>query len=178
MSDTLYERYNVNDNGSSWEEADEWHAQTFTIGNTGGNENHNITSIKAKLYREGLPGTITAKIRAVDASNHPTGADLTSGTLNGNDFTTDPAGVWYEFNLTPYRLSAGTQYAVILVAEVRDTSNMLHWRYEYNTPAYTGGCREYSSDNGATWTSQTNKDYMFEEYGNAQIGFLAPTRYR
>lgn len=165
LSDTLYERYNTGDNTYVVNYGAYWTAQTFTIGNTGTNEDHNITSVKLLLARAGSPGTVTVSIRATDGSGYPTGNDLTSGTLNGNDFTTDSAGLWYEFTLTPYGLSASTKYAVVERNQGTNPGNTVKWRLDTTTPTYTGGSYFSSGNSGSVWTPNTDYDTMFEEYG-------------
>ncbi|GAI48420.1 unnamed protein product, partial [marine sediment metagenome] len=61
-SSTLYERYNTGDTTGNLIRDKDLAGQTFTIGNTGVNENHNITSVKLKIYRRGSPGTGTVAI--------------------------------------------------------------------------------------------------------------------
>ena len=51
IGDLLYERYNTGDDSSTSIYGTHWLAQTFTIGNTGSNINHNISSVKLKLFR-------------------------------------------------------------------------------------------------------------------------------
>ena len=110
---TLYERYTTGEDHAAGIYGRYWKGQTFTIGNTGANENHNITSVKLKLFRQGSPGMLTVHIRATSGGK-PTGSDLTSGTTDGNTLTTAYAGEWREIALTPYELSANTQYAQIV----------------------------------------------------------------
>ena len=180
MSDTLYERFNTGDDETYAAHSVWWFMQRFTIGNTGTDENHNITSVKILAYRSGSPGTVTVSIRATDGEGKPTDNDLTSGTLNGNDFTTDTAGLWYEFSLTPYGLSAGTQYTIVMRAPAGNAGNSAKWRRDDTSPTYTGGNMGYSGDSGSTWTIVATTSGMFEEYGiyAPPTGqFMQPTRY-
>jgi hypothetical protein len=160
VTQTLYERYNTGDTGAWGFEGNDWSAQTFTVGNTGTNESHQIISVKLKMYKVGTPGTVTVGIRTTNETGMPTGEDLINGTINGDTFTTDEAGEWYEITLTSYTLSAGTKYSIV----VRCTGVQLCWCYDATSPAYTGGIFCYSSNAGATWTS-LDRDFMFEEYG-------------
>jgi len=106
-----FEYYNTGDDSVGMAYSNYWVAQTFTVGATG----HTVTSVKLLLCRAGSPGTVTVSIRATDGT-HPTGTDLTSGTIDGNSLTTNSAGAWYEIVLTEYPLSANTKYAIVVQA--------------------------------------------------------------
>jgi len=174
---TLYEYYNTGDDGGAYVRSSQWYAQTFTIGTVGPNKNHNITSVKLKLYRSGSPGTFTVGIRETDANGHPTGSDLTSGTIDGDSLTTDTNGAWYEISLTPYELTAGTKYAIVARAPSGSSSKYVSWRVDSTNPSYTGGNMEYSNDSGSSWSTDTSRDLMFEEYGEEiSVAFMKPTK--
>ena len=160
---SLYEYYNTGDDGYSWEYDVYWKAQTFTVGATG----HTVSSVKLKLFRYGSPGTVTVSIRATDGSGHPTGPDLTSGTIDGNSLTTNSSGLWYEITLTEITLSASTKYAIVVRAPSGTGSNFLCWKRDGSSPTYTDGNEEDSSNSGGAWTSDATKDLMFEVWGNA-----------
>ena len=163
----LYERFIVGDDGSALFADFAWEGQSFTIGNTGIDENFNITSLKLLLYRTGSPGTITVSIRAVDGSSLPTGADLSSGTTNGNTLPTDSGSPeWREVTMSTYELVASTQYAIVVRAvDGTKFSQQGHWKYDQTSPTYTGGARVFSSNSGSSWTENTTRDFMFEIYG-------------
>jgi len=180
MSDTLYERYTTGDDQSASTYSSKYRGNSFTIGNTGTNERHNITSIKCLMYRHGSPGTVTLEVKATDGDGKPTDIVLTSGTLNGNDFTDDFAGLWYEFTLTPYALSANTKYAFYLYAAGGSKDNKVELRYDTSSPSYTGGEYTNSNDAGSTWGTYATDETLFEEYGIAapiEGQFLQPTKY-
>jgi len=150
---TQYTQYDVN-----------WHAQTFTPATA-----HKITSVRLKLFKgpSDLPGTYTVSIRATDGSGHPTGADLCSGTINGNSLTENTAGLWYEITLGGgCDISADTKYAIVARASSGDSSNYVQWRADNSSPTYAGGSFEYSTDSGSSWGTGTTVDFMFEEYGD------------
>lgn len=165
MSDTLYEYYTTGDDDATIIYGVNWNAQTFTIGTVGTDENHNITSVKLLLYRVGSPGTLTIAITAVDGDGKPTGADLTSGTTNGDTLTDVFTGDWREITLTPYELQASTQYAIIVKALSGDGSNYLRWRRDVSSPTYAGGTHAYTDDSGSSWNVVATQDCLFEEYG-------------
>ena len=161
MSDTLYEASNTGDDANAIWYGVNWEGQTFTPSIT-----HTVTSVKLLIYRNDgeLPGTITASIRATSASL-PTGADLVSGTYNGNTLTISSAGAWYEFTFgAGTLLTAGTKYAIVFRAPSGDISNRARSRVS-NPGTYASGSAVYSSDSGVVWTDYGTFDYQFEEYG-------------
>jgi hypothetical protein len=150
------QQYNAGDDSYRNVSGLNWEAQTFPAG-----LNCDIRYLRLKLYRSGLPGTVTVSIKAVDGLGHPTGVDLCQATFNGNELREDTNGEWRRIEFaTPASLVAGTQYAIV----VRCPGSYLRWRVDQTTPAYAGGRREYSSNGGAAWTSDTSRDYMFETY--------------
>jgi len=165
---TLFEYHNTGDNTVLYAAATGWLGQTFTVGSS----SHTITSIKLKLFRIGTPGTVTIGIRATDGNGHPTGGDLTSGTIDGDTLTTDDAGEWYEISLTEYTLPANTKYATVLRAPTADPdTEAVGWRCEW-PGTYAGMNGEHSADSGVTWLSLldywgADGDFMFEVWGNA-----------
>ena len=172
---TLHERYDVDGNTNHWFCGDTWRGQTFTVGNTGVNEDHDITSVKLHLLRFGNPGTLMVSIRATDSDGKPTGDDLAVGTIDGSSVvslsSTNKIGEWTEIALSPYTLSAGTQYAIIARALDGYHNNFLYTRVDSANanfgilPTYTGGSYLYSLDNGASWGIDTTCDNLFKEYG-------------
>jgi len=161
----LYEYHNTGDNDYMDISNDDWLAQTFTVGTVGPNVEHEITSVKLLLYRLGYPGTITVSIRAVDGNRFPVGGDLTSGTINGNSLTTDPAGNWYTIAMPSYNLQPSTEYAIVVRAIDIDGVGELRWRYDF--PAYyTGGYTYISYTSGDMWMRYNGDDMMFEVWGN------------
>lgn len=167
---TLYERYNTGDTTGTGIYSTDWEAQTFTIGNTGPNEDHNITSVKLLLSRTGNPGTVIVSIRDTDGDGKPTGDDLTSGTTNGNTLPVHPNKEWREITLTPYPLSASTKYAIVVRAPDGNYNNDIAWRIDDDDPTYEGGSEAYSSNSGDTWVLDESLDFIFEEYGIANGG--------
>lgn len=158
----LFEYYIAGDGTAYYFFGSRWGAQTFTPSTA-----HTITSVKIKLYRDGLPGTITVSIRATDGSGHPTGEDLCSGTTNGDTLTTDFAGEWREITLgAGYNLSPDVKYAIVVRAP---SGNLGAWRFDISSSTYTGGCYESSDDSGESWTPVVTSDFMFEEWGDLLV---------
>lgn len=156
----LYEYYITGDDGSAPFHSSYWDAQTFTP-----SEAHKITSVKLKLLRENLPGIVTVSIRAT-LDGHPTGGDLCSGTTNGNTLTTNTDGEWREITLgAGYNLEADEMYAIVVRVPDVEYPDCLRWRYDLAGSTYAGGCVEESNDSGLSWNSYTDRDFMFEDWG-------------
>jgi len=168
----LYEYYNTGDDHFDAIYGTTWKAQTFTP-----SRGHKITSVKLLLFRLNSPGTLTVGIRATDVDGKPTGADLCSGTIDGDTLTTSTAGEWREITLgAGYDLSGSTKYAIVVRATGGDGSNYVAIRDDETSPTYTSGNYLYSTDSGSGWNSDTGKDFMFEDWGEF-IGPL-PTHFR
>jgi len=166
-----YEYYNTRYDTDADAHGVAWKAQTFTPSVA-----HTITSVKLLIRRSGLPGIITVGIRATDGSGHPTGADLCSGTTAGDSLTDTWPGEWREITLgAGYDLDADTKYAIVVRALTGDGTNEVVWQSDNTSPIYAGGNYEASFTSGVSWTSSTDKDFMFEEWGVAiapPTGFL------
>lgn len=164
---TRYEYYITG--ADSWVEmyGSSWRSQTFTVGTTGPNNDHQINNIRFLLKREGAnPGTLTISIRVVDGAGKPTGPDLSIGTYNTNLITTDAAGEWITVNMSAYTLLASTKYAAVLRCQ-GDGTNKLWCRRDGSAPTYTGGNWLYSINSGNTWSAQMGVDGLFEIWGTA-----------
>jgi hypothetical protein len=118
------------------------------------------------LYKAGNPSTLTVSIKAVDGDGKPTGADLTSGTTNGNTLPTGSPYEWRAITLTQYWLEPETKYAIVCRALEASSPNEINWRSDSSSPSYTGGSFVYSQDAGSTWTVVTGTDCMFEVWGS------------
>ena len=133
-----------------------WKAQTFTASDT-----YTASGVQLKLYKLGDPGTVTVSLRAT-AAGLPTGADLVSGTTDGDSLTTSAGGEWREITFTATQaLTSGTVYAVVVRATSGDASNTVYWRHDSTSPSYTGGSYIYSADSGSSWTASASADFMF-----------------
>jgi len=159
--ETLYEKYDTGIDGDMYAYGDRWIAQTFTPSTA-----HSIEYVKIKVFRQGLPGTITVSIRAT-TDGLPSGADLTSATFNGNVVTTGSVGAWVKVALTPYSLSASTKYAIVIRVLNGDVSNFLDWKRDVSASTYAGGAKCGSTNGGIDWIEDTPSDFAFKE-GNGE----------
>jgi hypothetical protein len=143
-----------------------------------------LSAIKLKLYRRGapipeggylpgFPGVFTVGLKATTAggspeSKRPTGPYLTQGSYDGDTLTTDPAGEWVTIPVTPYMITPGTSYAIVIDVPNGDAQNFVMVRLRDRTfppfPSnYPDGAEVTSDDYGATWYPPiTEVDYLFE----------------
>ena len=136
-----------------------WISQTFTTSYA-----YKITGVTLELYRWKNPGNVTVSIRNVNATGAPTGNDLTSGTILQSDMA-QAAWKWYTFDLTPYSLSASTQYAIVVRADNNTDDNTIYVAYN-STAQYTGG-QPYTSGDGNSWSDSHNYDLVFRTHGSS-----------
>ena len=95
--------------------------QSFTVGTVGTNENNYLTFIKLRASRYGSPGDVVINVYAVDAFGHPTGAVLSTGSLDGNGFGTSTSTQTFEMTRT--LLTAGIQYVFTVAAASGNGTN-------------------------------------------------------
>ena len=159
-ADTLYENYTTGANAAA-DVSHYWYAQTFTPSIA-----HTIIKVGLKLYREGLPGTLTVNIRATDASGHPTGPDLCSGSLYVDTIPTSFATAdWFDIYLVGSAcLSAGTKYAIVAKAPDMGTPIVRWCDDNSGSASYIRGNGEYGGPTGTSWQTGTF-DMMFKEWG-------------
>ena len=152
---TAYESYTEAYNDLSYIYEPWWTAQTFTPQTT-----HTLNYVKLQIARVGSPGNVIISIKATDANGHPTGADLTSTTVNGNNLSTTPT--WIFIPLPPITVNLNTRYAIVVRASSATFSNRLHWYHRYAS-TYPRGNQEWSQNSGGTWASDPDIDQLFEE---------------
>ncbi len=96
------------------------------------------------------------------AAGNPTGADLASGTTDGD--TLAEYGSWTEREITfvsPIELTSGVKYAIISrVPDVVGAAE-LYWSTRVDNP-YANGDRYGSSDSGGSWAIDTDDDVWFK----------------
>lgn len=138
-----------------------WEAQTITPTTT-----HQITVVSLLLYQSSADGTVTVSMRA---GTNPTGVDLCNATMAGSSITTNSAGAWYNFSMSPtVYFSSGNSYSIV----VRYSGNgYVRWLISVGG-GYAGGNLLTSTNSGSSWTNRTY-DGTFYEYGNPDT--TAPT---
>ena len=165
-----FEEYDVSTSDASPVYAVNWVAQTFTP-----RYPHSIDRISLKLRRIGSPGTGTISIKATDGSGHPTGADLTSASVDGNSLPTTALGEWCTFNLTPYSLTRGTKYAIVLSFPSGDVSNYVACFWVSPSSTYARGNADLSFNGGSSWSSVSTSDFLFYEWDSTFSEYTEPT---
>ena len=150
----IYEHYMVGDDSSPTVYGANWSARPFTPAVA-----HTVAAIKLKVLRAQLPGTVTVSIRA-NAASKPTGADLASGTFDGDALGTVEPGDWVTVTLAvPLALTAGVTYWIVVRAPSTGGGDYLLWRATIGMGPYA-----WSSDSGVNWTAATSLDFLFAEY--------------
>jgi len=160
QTDTLFEYYNIGDGGDNPAYGAVWQSQTFTPSTS-----HIITKVKLKLFRYNLPGIVTVGIRNTDVDGKPTGDDLCSGTIDGDQLTPTVPGQWYEivFN-NSYSLIKDTIYAIVVRAPNGNQYHQVCWRV-YLIPGYDRGFAYLTVDSGSNWYKDEVLAFVFEEWG-------------
>ena len=161
----LYEKWDAA--GENWHTMYEkrYFAQIFTVGNTGTNVSHLITSVKLYLRYFGTQVPLIVSIRAVDGAGLPTGPDLTSTSYTGPiPFECQPV-IWVEITLPQYRLIRNTQYAIVVGAPTAGGSGTVIDMSRSTNHGYGGGTWAYSTDWGVTWGKTATRDFQFKIYG-------------
>ena len=157
---TLKDYCNTGDDSNYSVRSTWFFVQTFTASSS-----YEITSVKVQIFKTGTPvGNLNINIYEVDVNHKPTGASLTSGSIVADSISTVKAFV--EIALTPYQLTSGTEYAIVVSCPDSSVGNLVNWRKDA-VNSYVGGVVGYSGDSGSTWSvAATDGDAMFETYGD------------
>jgi len=140
-----------------------WGGQTFIPAITG-----KLVKVDVQLFCSACTGTtpnLTLSIRST-SGGLPTGADLATATISG---FSNGSGVYYTGSFgAPPTLTSGTQYALILRPVANPSVGGYFW-IRSSPSTYANGQRVISTDNGATWTADSTRDFNFKAY--MQTGF-------
>jgi hypothetical protein len=155
MSDTLYESQTSGVTNNLFYGSAEEVAQIFIPQTT-----HAITSFKIYGYRVNNSGTVYFGVKSVSG-----GVPYSFLTISSIAQASIPTGsAWIELTLeTPYILTAGTSYALVLTAPfATGAGGQMCWMF--NTEGgYSNGA--FFLYNGSSWSEQSGYDLMFMEYG-------------
>lgn len=171
MASTLRQNYTTGDDTNSVIYGNAWRAQTFTVA-----ESHEIDQVDVYLGKTGAPtGTLTVGIYTTSAGKPVTAGEtaLAEGTKAVADIAAGPAWVTITFD-TPYALTPGTKYAIVLHGPVGDGTKYINWRLDGTTPTYTDGSTCTSANAGVLWTAIAAQDQLFKEYGDFYAPGAAP----
>jgi len=156
-----YEFYTAGADTSDSVHAATWRAQSFTP-----QVSHKITHIKFQAWKEGNPPPVTFTIQEADGDGKPIGDILCSHNQDVSGLSTSSPGAWFQVNFdTNPVLQASQQYVCLMSCPAGSGSNRIHPRYDYSGASYPRGARLISTNSGATWTVDTDSDFVFEEYG-------------
>jgi hypothetical protein len=179
----LYERFN-DLNCSHFNGFDSCYGQNhmanvFTVGVTGPNIDHIVSSVKIYIYRGSAAtvGTLTASIitTEIDAFGRviPTNTVIASGTIPKSDIpwlgNAVPSWVHINFDKTGW-LRKNTSYALVVKSYYDGAFDTTSWAYNYlceNDPYwvdYTLGGERQSNNGGVTWVL-FGPSCLYEEYG-------------
>lgn len=151
-------------NGAS---SNRWFGNAFTAGST-----YTLTMVELKLSKSGTPNTVTVHIRATTGGN-PSGADLCSGTTNGNLLSTTNSDATPHTNITlsaGCNLASGTVYSVFISAT--GGGSYVSWRSDLgSTYPITGWV--YSDNAGSTWATEIGgtESFYFITYSSDAAGY-------
>lgn len=149
-----------------------WCAQTFVADGS-----YSMSGIQLPLYRLGNPGDVTISLRATLAGL-PTGANLATGTYNGNSLTTNTNGQWIAQAFTvDYSLTSGTTYAIVVAATAGNINNYVGW-VANNGNKYDNGQVCTSVNSGVAWVAVATDDAMFELLVRGGSGLDLGNRYK
>ena len=125
-----------------------WLAQTFTA-----SMNYEIDRVAIKASMSGSVSDVSVML--YNAVGSPTGLALSSGTISGSSFMTDPALDWEETAITPYNLTKDNEYAIVI-----SCSGTMNWRYDPSS-IYNGNAL-ISGNAGTSWSGIANSTFMFQ----------------
>lgn len=136
-------------------------SQSFTT--TSDAEKCKIVGFVVRLsYNTGTGARIDWAIRADDGTGKPTGANLALARIPNGTIISTTLRNYNVYLDTPLTLSASTKYHMQVASSSASATNTYVWRSYDTANNYTGGDRVVSTDSGATWTVQTNKDHYFK----------------
>ena len=155
----VYEYYNTGDDASGYIHGATWYAQSFTPQAT-----HTLTKIRLKLYKlAGCAQDVNVQIYLAGGDHKPTGGILSIGTISIAELGTVSPGDFEDCIMAEAGLTIDTEY--VQVVYCLDDDNGVFWRYDGTDPTYTRGLYMWSSNSGSTWTVNSARDLMFEEWG-------------
>lgn len=132
--------------------------QSFTAGLSGP-----LSRISVGLTRSGTVTQVTADIYASDGSGNATGSVLATKTITGNVVPTTSGGSLTDFDFaTPYSVTAGTKYVIVLTTPDRSTmggGGQYSW-FNLNGNGYTGG----NGISSPLSSPSTSSDFVFQTY--------------
>ncbi len=147
---------------TSWE-CQYFNPSAFLPGNT---TSWKITRVQVFVKRKvsGSTGTITAQIRAADSAKKPTGAVLTSASVNVTTFPT--SNTWVDIPLTPVGNLTPSTGMTLVVTSSTVSSNAVIAGCTGITPVSTTALECFTTNGGTSWTTPSGSVALeFKIYG-------------
>lgn len=135
--------------------------QTFTVGDVGPDENFYIGKVSLQFFNASAVGDVEVYIKAVNASGHPTGSILSSGTITESTAFGSTPGNWVNVSMSLYQLQSSTEYGIMVNASNAASNTALQWR-QNTTDGYVGGAEYESNTGGNSWNAAGDEDHVFE----------------
>ena len=158
-----YETFDSGDLGNTNISSSFSHAQTFTIGATGSNEDFILTDIELKLSKDGTPDDdLVISIKEVDYRGFPVGNTLSTLSVDEGDIS-DVNTSFETFDMPSCVLKKGKKYALVLTSNtspVREYSALLD-----TTAVYSGGNAWAGVTSPDTWTETEGAAFAFKING-------------
>ena len=165
MVETNYEYYSTGGNTYYLSTTTRKCGQSFTVGTIGANEAFTLTKAALQVWKTGTPGNVTINLYAVDGSGFPTGAALSTGTLDTSGLGTSSPGTMTDVTMSSYVVSTSTKYALVME---NTSSGSVQW-YCNDAGAYAGGTM---LDNTGSWSNASGSpvvDAYFQIWGNPPV---------
>ena len=160
MAFVLQQSYELNDSRSQ-SYGTRWNGQTFTADSA-----YTISRVSLLCYKDGDPGTVTVSLYGTTGSV-PSGSPLATMTMTGSDLPA--AADWATFDfITPYLLTNGLEYAIVVSCTGASSSNDFNWRYRV-TGTYADGRYAITIDGGGSWSGYAS-DSSFRTYSGDDSG--------
>ena len=153
-------------------DADDWGGQSFTTSVA-----YNLSRIDLHLAR-GVNGsthevgTIIVGLYAVEASGHPAGSSLASGTIASDSIPATGSAAFVTCILSSaYILSNNTKYCIVVHGTSLDATHKLYWSTDDDGAGasdFAGGDLEWSTTGGVPggWATTTTTDFLFKCWGD------------
>ncbi len=128
-------------------------------------------------YRNGNPVSgFTVSITTVDGANNPV-TPLYTTTLPASALTPATNGGWLVVYPRLTNLTPGQHYALVLASPAslsNGSTDAFGWAYNDGN-VYAGGVERYSTNTGASWTSEANRSIKFITYTAANSAISSST---
>lgn len=99
-----------------------------------------IKDVTIKARKVGTPNMLYCYLYSANTSTYlPSGAILSTGSINANTFTTAASGSWYNITMNTYYLLTNTRYCIVLSSS-GSSANRVDWMITPTAPYTSGNC--------------------------------------